>query len=200
MKQWRLWALRAVGSRILAELSAAGNNVTAIARHPENIPTLPGVWAVAGDANDKNRSGRPAARARCGGQRRAVSDPISSLLTPCARRASNGTSGRRRGQPGGGSGPDSAGPAGLSAAYKPEAAAGAAFLNLLRRTDGLWTGPSFHPRPCLNRANARKIPLGHGPAADYPQGSSISFEDYAIAFVDELEKPRHVRQRFTVGY
>ena len=31
-------------------------------------------------------------------------------------------------------------------------------------------------------------------------GSSISFEDYAIALVDELERPAHVRQRFTVGY
>jgi putative NADH-flavin reductase len=32
------------------------------------------------------------------------------------------------------------------------------------------------------------------------QGSRISFEDYAIAAVDELETPTHVRQRFTVGY
>lgn len=28
----------------------------------------------------------------------------------------------------------------------------------------------------------------------------ISFEDYAIALVDELEKPAHERARFTVGY
>jgi len=30
--------------------------------------------------------------------------------------------------------------------------------------------------------------------------SKISFEDYAIALVDELETPRYSRQRFTVGY
>jgi uncharacterized protein len=30
--------------------------------------------------------------------------------------------------------------------------------------------------------------------------SSISMEDYAVALVDEVEQPRHVRQRFTVGY
>ena len=30
--------------------------------------------------------------------------------------------------------------------------------------------------------------------------SSISFADYAIALVDEIETPRHSRQRFTVGY
>ena len=30
--------------------------------------------------------------------------------------------------------------------------------------------------------------------------SSISYEDYAVAVLDELENPQHVRQRFTVGY
>jgi uncharacterized protein len=30
--------------------------------------------------------------------------------------------------------------------------------------------------------------------------SSISTADYAIAMIDELEKPRHSRRRFTVGY
>ncbi len=30
--------------------------------------------------------------------------------------------------------------------------------------------------------------------------SPISAEDYAVAMVDELEKPAHSRQRFTVGY
>ena len=33
------------------------------------------------------------------------------------------------------------------------------------------------------------------------QGNSrISFEDYAIALVDELETPQHRRCRFTIGY
>jgi putative NADH-flavin reductase len=31
-------------------------------------------------------------------------------------------------------------------------------------------------------------------------GSKISFEDYAVALVKELETPRHPRQRFPVGY
>ena len=30
--------------------------------------------------------------------------------------------------------------------------------------------------------------------------SHISAEDYAIAFLDEAEKPAHIRQRFTLGY
>ena len=30
--------------------------------------------------------------------------------------------------------------------------------------------------------------------------SRISVEDYAVAMVDELEEPQHIRKRFTVGY
>ena len=30
--------------------------------------------------------------------------------------------------------------------------------------------------------------------------SEISVQDYAVAMIDELEHPAHVRQRFTVGY
>ena len=36
--------------------------------------------------------------------------------------------------------------------------------------------------------------------ADAEGNSRISFEDYAIALVDELENPQHHRERFTVGY
>ena len=30
--------------------------------------------------------------------------------------------------------------------------------------------------------------------------SKISVQDYAVAMIDELEQPTHVRQRFTAGY
>jgi putative NADH-flavin reductase len=30
--------------------------------------------------------------------------------------------------------------------------------------------------------------------------SWITFADYAIALIDEVETPKHSRQRFTVGY
>ena len=42
--------------------------------------------------------------------------------------------------------------------------------------------------------------LGEDQLLSNAQGSSITFEDYAIAFVDELEHPKHIRRRFTVGY
>ena len=35
---------------------------------------------------------------------------------------------------------------------------------------------------------------------DAAGNSSISMEDFAIALIDELERPQHSRQRFTVGY
>ena len=36
-------------------------------------------------------------------------------------------------------------------------------------------------------------------ADDTPAGTFISFEDYAVALVDELERPAHRRARFTVA-
>jgi uncharacterized protein len=36
--------------------------------------------------------------------------------------------------------------------------------------------------------------------ADAQGKSRISVEDYAMAMIDELEKPKHIRRRFTVGY
>ncbi len=36
--------------------------------------------------------------------------------------------------------------------------------------------------------------------ADAQGNSRISFQDYAIALVDELENPQHRRERFTIGY
>jgi putative NADH-flavin reductase len=35
---------------------------------------------------------------------------------------------------------------------------------------------------------------------DAAGGSYISLEDYAMAMLDEIERPAHSRQRFTVGY
>ena len=36
--------------------------------------------------------------------------------------------------------------------------------------------------------------------ADEQGNSAISGEDYAIAFLDEIERPQHRRRRFTVAY
>ena len=45
-----------------------------------------------------------------------------------------------------------------------------------------------------------KFRLGKDQLLISDKGSHISWEDYAIAAVDELEKPAHIREQFTVGY
>ena len=85
-------------------------------------------------------------------------------------------------------------------AYKPEATKGGAFLYLLREEKELdWTflSPSAMFVP---GERTGKFRLGGDQLLTSEKGSSISFEDYAVALVDEIEKPRHRRQRFTVGY
>lgn len=87
------------------------------------------------------------------------------------------------------------------AAYREEAQAGIGWLDVLRQTSGLdWT---FLSPSALFVEGPRtgKFRLGQDQLLIDDQGnSSISFADFAIAFVDELERPAHGRQRFTVGY
>ncbi len=46
-----------------------------------------------------------------------------------------------------------------------------------------------------------KFRLGGNALLTDANGKSwISMEDYAIAMADEIESPKHSRQRFTVGY
>ena len=86
-------------------------------------------------------------------------------------------------------------------AYKPEASAGKAFLDALRNVKDLdWTfvSPSAFFGPGERTGKFRLSDNTLLTAADGK--SSISYEDYAIAMLDEIESPKHVRGRFTVGY
>ncbi|MBJ6798804.1 NAD(P)-dependent oxidoreductase [Geomonas propionica] len=70
----------------------------------------------------------------------------------------------------------------------------------LRSSDINWT--YFSP-PMLIEPGVRtgKFRLGGDSLITDEQGKSwVSFEDYAVALVDELEKPAHERSRFTIGY
>lgn len=63
-----------------------------------------------------------------------------------------------------------------------------------------WTflSPSVFFGPGERTGNFR---LGKDELLTDPDGKShISYEDYAIALLDEIEQPKHSRQRFTVGY
>ena len=87
------------------------------------------------------------------------------------------------------------------AEYKAEAAAGGVYLDTLRQEQALdW---SFLSPSALFVEGERtgKFRLGRDDLLVGADGKSwISFADFAIAFIDELEKPAHSRQRFTVGY
>jgi putative NADH-flavin reductase len=86
-------------------------------------------------------------------------------------------------------------------AYKAEALGGREFLKVLRAEQELeWTFlcPSAEFAPGQRTGKFR---LGKDRLLTLPNGESkISMEDFAIAFIDELEYPKHVRERFTVGY
>ncbi|MBE8601277.1 NAD(P)-dependent oxidoreductase, partial [Pseudomonas cyclaminis] len=85
--------------------------------------------------------------------------------------------------------------------YKAEASAGAEFLETLRKEQELdWT---FLSPSALFDGTERtgQFRLGQDDLLVNSEGASaISFADYAIAMIDEVETPKHSRQRFTVGY
>lgn len=190
------------GSRLLKELSDRGHTVTAISRNPSRIADLPGVTARAGDVFDLD--GLAALLAGHDAAISAVhfvaSDP--RLLIDAVKR-----SGVPRYLVVGGAGSLEVAP-GVSLvstpdfpdAYRDEALAGAAFLEQLRKEPDLdWTflSPSALFVPGERTGRFR---LGKDELLTNENGSSISFEDYAIAMVDEIERPAHRRERFTVGY
>ncbi|QNA84224.1 NAD(P)-dependent oxidoreductase [Sphingomonas sp. So64.6b] len=84
---------------------------------------------------------------------------------------------------------------------KPEAEPARQALNRLREEGALdWTflSPSMMFGP---GERTGKFRLGTDTLLTAEDGQShISYEDYAIALLDEVETPRHSRARFTVGY
>jgi putative NADH-flavin reductase len=190
------------GSRILAELSRRGHHITAIARHPEKLPALSGVTPSQADAGDV--AGLAAA---IKGHDAVISSVHFSASDPHKLIAAVHQAGVRRYLVVGGAGSLEVAPGvrlidtpQFPAIYKAEAAAGGVFLDLLRQEPVLdWTflSPSAMFVP---GERTGKFRLGRDQLLTNDKGSSISFEDYAVALADEIEKPTHSRQRFTVGY
>jgi len=192
-----------VGSKILSELLSRGHEVTGIIRHPEKLPAQAGLTPKRGEVNDEAGlvqllAGHDAVISAVKFQ---STDPRS--LIGAVKRA-----GVKRLLVVGGAGSLEASPGvqlvdtpGFPEAYKSEALAGRDFLNILRNEQELdWTflSPSAEFVP---GERTGKFRLGAEHLLVSATGESrISMEDYAIAMVDELEKPQHSRQRFTVGY
>lgn len=190
------------GSRILKELSDRGHQVTAIARNPEKIASLPNVVAKKGDVFDQAGLSEllKGHDAVISAVHFTASDPVTLIEAVRA-------SGVSRYLVVGGAGSLEIAPGqrvvdlpDFPAAYKVEATKGAEFLDRLKGEKQLdWTflSPSAEFVP---GERTGKFRIGNDSLLSNEAGSRISFEDYAIALVDEIEKPQHSRQRFTVGY
>jgi putative NADH-flavin reductase len=191
------------GSRILAELSQRGHQVTAIVRHPEKVPRSERVTAKKCDANSIDDL-VPVLR----GHDVVISsllflDGQADKLLDAVRRASvpryvvvGGAGSLDNGK-----GISLIDAGSVPEPYRVESRAGCVFLDLLRQTNDLdWTflSPSAQFVAGQRTGNFR---LGTDTALGDESGRSwISYEDYAVALVDEVEKPRHSKRRFTVGY
>jgi putative NADH-flavin reductase len=192
-----------VGSRILTELLNRGHEVTGIARHPEKLLPQANLTAKRGDANDEEGlAGLLSGHDAVISAGRFVSVNPQTLIA--AVKKANVS--RLLVVGGAGSlevvqGVQLVDTPQFPAAAKHEALAGREFLNVLRGEQELdWTflSPSllFAPgeRTGKFRLGTDQLLLGENGE------SKISLEDFAVALVDELETPRHSRQRFTVGY
>ncbi len=190
-----------IGSRVAAEALVRGHEVTGITRSGGDLPA--GVKALRGDAGGTALAKRVAAEAdvvvsaigpsRTGGDRREYLAQVRNLAE---------TLGDARLLVVGGAGSLLAGgqrliddPA-FPGIYLAEARIGAESLDYLRSlTDGTdWT--YLAPAPVIAPGERTGT---YQTAADSPAGESISAEDYAVALLDEIEKPAHRRQRFTVA-
>ena len=197
-----------IGSRILSEALRRGHQVTAVVRDPAKFAVRhKNLTVVKGDVLDADSvasavKGHDAVLSAVG--------PSTDVITGAARSLNDGLTraGVKRLVVVGGSGSLEVAP-GIQLIDSPQfpkewlapARAHSAALAMFRKNTTLdWTNVS---PPALIAPGERtvKFRLGTDQLVTDAKGESrISAEDYAIAFLDEVERPQHVRQRFTVGY
>lgn len=191
------------GSRIQAELLRRGHAVTAIVRDPAKVAVAPGLTVKAGDAND----GESLALLLAGHD--AVVSAVMFLMSDAGTLIG---AVKRAGVPRylvvGGAGSLEVAPGvrvldlpEFPETYKAEATRGAEFLDRLKTEPELnWTFLSPSAEFVLGERTG-VFRLGDDSLlADANGRSWISYEDFAVALVDEIETPAHERKRFTVGY
>ena len=198
-----------IGGRILGELVRRGHTVTGVVRHPDRIKPASGVTAVQGDVT--NPAGVAAVAMGADAVISAYSPPRTEpeMLVHAARSlvAGMGDAGVRRLIMVGGAGSLEVAP-GVQLVDTPSfppgwmaiALAHRDVLPVLREADLNWT--YFSPAALIEPGQRTgKFRLGGTRLVANDRGESrISAEDYAVALVDELERPRHVRQQFTAAY
>jgi len=88
---------------------------------------------------------------------------------------------------------------------KPGATAARDYLNILKNEEELdWTfvspAPGMHQGTSGTRRGTYRTGLDTPLLDKENHPSEISVEDVAVAVLDEAEKPKHIKQRFTVAY
>lgn len=206
-----------IGSRIVNEAAARGHTVSVVDRSPKPELAPKGVKLVTGDALDpndivKNIAGadvlvssvvvRPAptadfalrvVKSMVAGQRLQTGAKKTRLIVVGGASSLYNADGSRIIDRFGTS---------MPAAMAGEVKASVDSLDWLRADvkDVAWTffSPAGNIRPGTRTGKFR---LGNEQLVVDDKGqSAISMEDYAVALVDEIEKPQFVNKRFTVGY
>lgn len=192
-----------VGSRIAAEALRRHHHVTGIARSSQHKNVLVGVTLLQGDVNQPEQLA-PLLRGHD-----AVISAVRFLdLKAAPLLQAIKSAGVKRLLVVGGAASLEIAPGKILLdspdfpdAYRSEAVPAKQFLDDLRTEKEVeWTflSPSAQFEP---GERTGKFQLGTDQLLADAQGQSrISMEDFAIAMVDELERPQHIRQRFTVGY
>lgn len=190
------------GSRVLTELVNRGHHVTGIVRNPEKLDTSDQVSAAATDGSTASLAKEIAGHDAVVTSVRFV-DLDPDVLVPAIVE-----SGVKRYVVVGGAG-SLIGPNGVMEyddpgfppPFRPNSVRGGYLLELLEKTPALdWTyiSPS---RMFVPGERTGKFRYGTDTLLfDETGDSRISFEDFAIAVADELEDPKYVKQRFTIGY
>lgn len=189
-----------VGSRLVAEAARRGNEVIAVSRKGTAVPGA--TQAVATDLGDTakvvalvnaadatviaippDRTGGPHEPLLQAHRDLIAAKPTGRFLVVGGAGALEVNGVRLKDSPG------------FPPAYLAEATTLSTALDLYRATKGLhWT--MLAPAPVI----APGTRTGHyRTGTNSPAGDTISAEDFAVAIVDELEKPAHAGTRFTVA-
>ena len=197
------------GSRILAELLSRGHEVTAIARTPSKLTAKPGLTVVEGNVDSAEAIASNIKGADAVVSAYAPPADDTDQLLPVTEHFIQAV--KQTGAPRliivGGAGSLEVAPGvtviesgHLPAQWLAIAVSHAKVLDMIKKSDINWT--YFSPAGFfVPGERTGKFRLGTNQLIANEQGDSrISLEDYAIALVDELESPRHERERFTIGY
>lgn len=198
-----------LGSRILNELVSRGHNLTAVVRNPSKFEPHENVTETAGDILDAASVADAASGADVVVSAYGPPQDKPEVLLDAMRALIAGveTSGVKRLIAVGGAGSLEVAPGvrlvdtpDFPPEWKAIAIAHADALELLRTAKLDWTDVSpaayIHPGERTGKYRSGKDQL----LVNDKGQSEISAEDFAIAIADEVENPRHLRERFTAAW